>query len=55
MRKSIEDYERIKKTMNNNKRALSTNHVPHPLPSIGLARSKVKVHLKERPILIKYE
>jgi hypothetical protein len=56
MRKSIEEYEKIKKTMNNNKRALSTNYIPNSLPTIGLTKSKVKITAKDKPsMVIKYE
>lgn len=39
MRKSIEQYERLKRTMANNKRALSLSHGAQ-LPTIGLSRSR---------------
>jgi hypothetical protein len=43
MRKSIDEYEKIKKTLSNNKRALSTSYVRSPLPLIPLGKSKVNV------------
>lgn len=54
MRKSMEEYEKIKRTMSNNKRALSTSYISNPLPLIGMNKSKVKIELKELPF-IKYE
>lgn len=55
MRKSMEEYERIKRTISNNKRALSTSYAPLPLPNISQHTSKSKVAQKNQQILIKYE
>lgn len=46
MRKSMEEYEKIKKTICNNKRALSVSRVIGPLPTISLNRSSKKLVLK---------
>lgn len=46
MKKSMDEYVKIKKTITNNKRALSVSRVTGPLPTISLNRSTKKVILK---------
>ncbi len=55
MRKSIDQYEKIKRTLSNNKRALSTSYVRSPLPLIALGKSKVNIQAKKRTVPIKFE
>lgn len=45
MRKSIEQYDRIKKTLANNKRAMSLSYAA-PLPSIGISKSRTGLKAK---------
>ena len=47
MRKSLEQYERIKRTMINNKRAMSTHNVRN-LPVIPLKKSKIQLNLRAK-------
>jgi len=50
MQRSIEQYERIKKTMTNNRRVLSLSIAHHslaPLPSISTKKGETKV--RENP------
>ena len=47
MRRSIEEYERIKKTMNNNKKALNTTNGA-TLPSLSLKRTRFVEDRKSR-------
>lgn len=54
MRKSMEEYERIKRTISNNKKALATS-CAQPLPNISQHTSKSKVTQKNQQIIIKYE
>ena len=55
MRRSMEEYERIKRTISNNKKALSSSCAPMPLPNISQHTSKSKVARKNPQMLIKYE